>query len=61
MMESIPHYNSKEKYAFTTLTSVLDIILISVKITTKIGKKSLSTGMTTCLGNQKNLYIHVLN
>lgn len=39
MMESIPHYNSKEKYAFTTLTSVLDIILISVKITTKIEKK----------------------
>lgn len=31
IMESIYHYNSTEKYAFTTFTSVLDIILISVK------------------------------
>lgn len=31
MVESIPHYNSKEKYVFTTFTIVLDIILISVK------------------------------
>jgi hypothetical protein len=31
IMESIPHYNSKEKYAFTTFTSVLDIILIYVR------------------------------
>lgn len=30
-MESIYHYNSKGKYAFATFTSVLDIILISVK------------------------------
>lgn len=31
MMESIYHYNSTEKYAFTTFTSILDIILIYVK------------------------------
>lgn len=31
IMESIPHYNSKEKYGFTTFTSVLDIILIYVR------------------------------
>lgn len=30
IMESIYH-NSTEKYAFTTFTSVLDIILISIK------------------------------
>lgn len=31
IMESIPHYNSKEKYALTTFTSMLDIILIYVR------------------------------
>lgn len=31
IMESIPHYNSKGKYACTTFTSVLDIILIYVR------------------------------
>lgn len=60
IMESIYHYNSTEKYAFTTFTSVLDIILISVKKKkTKIEKKIplLSTDMTTYLVNQKNLYV----
>lgn len=39
IMESIYH-NSTEKYAFTTFTSVLDIILISIKKKkTKIEKK----------------------
>lgn len=62
-MESVPHYNSKEKYGFTTLTSVLDIILIYVRKQLKEKKiPLLSTNMITCLGNQKNLgpsQIHV--